>query len=363
MHNNSFCKEKLIQARLFLDFSLQEVGDMLGVTKQYIQQLESGTKAPTSDNIEKLAQILKVKPKFFIRSITEITLESQCHFRKARTTTVSVKERALQQSNMFEDLVDFIEQELSLPNNNFISVNVTTAETIERVAEKCREVWGLGLDAPIKDMTAVMEKAGAVVTYFSDISEKVDAFSINKRRPIVIRNPAKDGVCRMRFDLAHECGHIVMHNGVITGDVETERQANRFASAFLLPRNAFIREFGFLSYNYRIDWERLKSLKERWKVSLAAIMYRAMDLKLINANKYRTACIYLSNKGFTKNEPLDDILPMERPFILSKSLEMLEKNGSLNFYLEDRGYTESFFEKLSGYKVSKGNVINISCFR
>ena len=81
--------------------------------------------------------------------------------------------------------------------------------------------------------------------------------------------------------------------------------------------------------------------------------------------RIRTAFIYLSNKGFTKNEPLDDKLPMEQPFILNKSLEMLDKNGRLSFYLASKGITDKFLEKLSGYKRLSipSNVFNIANYR
>ena len=361
----NFFKEKLVQARLFWGLSLQEVGDKLDVSKQYIQQIENGSKLPNELFIKALADVLDVAPNFFEQPVSNVMMESQCHFRKARTTAISIKERALQQSSLFEDLINFIDDELSLPEINFIEASPNSNEAIELAAENCRRKWGINLDSPIQNVAYYLEKAGVVITKFSDISEKIDAFSINKKRPIIIRNPEKESVCRLRFDLAHECGHIILHNDVPTGDVETEAQANRFASAFLLPRGAFLREFSFLFSGYKIDWRRLVELKAKWKVSLGAIVHRAYDLGIINSAKYRTAFIYLSNKGFTKNEPLDDKLPMEQPFILNKSLEMLDKNGKLSFYLASKGITDKFLEKLSGYRriTTPSNVVNIDNYR
>lgn len=361
----NFYKEKVTQARLFWGFSLQDVGYKLDVSKQYIQQIENGTKRPNELFINALAEVLEVYPNFFETPITNVTMESQCHFRKARTTAITIKERALQQSSLFEDLVDFIDEELSLPEINFKEATPNNSECIEQAAENCRKNWGIKLDNPVKNVAHYLEKAGAVITMFNEISEKIDAFSVNKKRPIIIRNPAKNTACRFRFDLAHECGHLVLHNGITTGDVETENQANRFANAFLLPRGAFLREFSSAFAGYRVNWRELITLKLRWKVSLGAIIRRAYDLKLIDANKYRSACIYLNNNGYTKREPLDDDISIEEPFILSKALNMLEDNGKLYCYMKKEGIKPNFLEKLCGYKQRnlESNVVNIDSFR
>ena len=105
---------------------------------------------------------------------------------------------------------------------------------------------------------------------------------------------------RLRFDLAHECGHLVMHQGVETGDRETEIQAHRFASAFLLPTTAFVTEFPRRAHY--LDWPGLYTLKRRWGVSVRAIVRRAYDLGMIDAAQYRTANVHLARTGQAKGE-------------------------------------------------------------
>ena len=64
---------------------------------------------------------------------------------------------------------------------------------------------------------------------------------------------------RWIFDVGHECGHLVMHRGLHMGDLETEAQANQFASSFLMPRKAFSRELGMADFG----WEHVFDLKKR----------------------------------------------------------------------------------------------------
>jgi len=79
------------------------------------------------------------------------------------------------------------------------------------------------------------------------------------------------------FDVAHELGHMVMHRGIRTGNIETEREADVFADAFLMPGGAFGREFQALPFS----WDHVFRLKKRWSASAAAIVKRAYDLNLL----------------------------------------------------------------------------------
>ncbi len=122
---------------------------------------------------------------------------------------------------------------------------------------------------------------------------------------------------RLHFDIAHECGHLVMHQGIPTGTVETEADADRFASAFLMPRRVFSREFTVAPFS----WPHVFDLKRRWGTSVAAIVRRAYDLSLISAVDYRRGFQYLSAKGWNKGEPQEP--QFQEPELLSSTLKAL----------------------------------------
>ncbi|MDT9702280.1 ImmA/IrrE family metallo-endopeptidase, partial [Streptomyces sp. P17] len=100
----------------------------------------------------------------------------------------------------------------------------------------------------------------AIVTNFNIVSKEVDALSVSVERPFIVRNTAKESVCRQRFDIAHEIGHLVMHEGIVTGDRTTENQANRFASALLLPRPMMLKLYPRPNGN-RLDWKGMREFK------------------------------------------------------------------------------------------------------
>lgn len=344
---DTFAGDQLRLARLAHGLTLEELGQKVGMTRQYLHQLETGAKIATAENVELLSDVLGVTQRFFYQSNRSPVQPEQCHFRKQATTPVSITSQVLARGTLLDMLVERLDSALNLPSVNFPQHAIETFEDIEKAAEACRQHWGLGLTGPITNMMRVVENAGAVVGYFSGISERVDALSIDRRRPLIIRSEAKPAACRLRFDLAHECGHLVMHRGVHTGCRDSEGQAHRFASAFLIPRAAFAREFPRTRY---LDWQAIFTLKARWKVSARAIIRRAYDLGLITADKYRTGNIHLNKTGQSKVEQLDDQIVAEQPELLDSAFRTLERRGSraLRELAEGVGISDRMFEVLLG---------------
>ncbi|WP_288805703.1 XRE family transcriptional regulator [uncultured Novosphingobium sp.] len=361
---DQFAGDQLRLARLAHGFTLEELGLKVGMTRQYLHQLETGVKLGTSANVELLADVLGVTTYFFYQSAKLPVQPEQCHFRKQATTPVSITSQVLARGTLLDQLVERLDSALKLPPVNFPQHAIETAEDIEFAAEECRKHWNLGLSGPITNMMRVVENAGAIVGYFDGISERVDALSMDRRRPLIIRSEAKPAACRLRFDLAHECGHLVMHRGVHTGCRETEGQAHRFAGAFLLPRSAFAREF---PRSRNLDWSAIFALKARWKVSARAIIRRAYDLGLITADKYRTGNIHLNKTGQSKVETLDDEIVAEQPELLDTIFRTLERGGSiaLREIANGAGISDGMFEVLVGRRLpfapiaETGNVVRL----
>ncbi len=128
-----------------------------------------------------------------------------------------------------------------------------------------------------------LERAGVIIVSHLVQTTKVDAFSRPGRTTMIFLNRSIPSTSRWHFDIAHECGHLVMHHGIPTGSPETESAANSFASAFLMPRKAFSREFTLAPFS----WSHVFDLKRRWKTSAASIVRRAYDLGLISAVEYK----------------------------------------------------------------------------
>lgn len=345
----AFHGDKLRLARLLAGLSLDELGGSVATSRQFVHQLETGAKDPTDEMRDALAAVLTVTPAFFSTPAVNPVREEDCHFRRLASAPRGLVAQAVARGTAVEALVNGLEALVRLPEVNFPEfARSEGSDAIERVAEDARLHWGLGLDGPITSMTRVLENAGAVVVQFDDLTDRIDALSMARRRPIVVRSTAKAAGARLRFDLAHEAAHLIMHQGIITGDSVTEGEAHRFAGAFLIPRTAFAREFP--RTRRVLDWNALFAMKLRWKVSVRAIVRRAFDLGLIDAAQYRTANIQLVKTGQAKTERYDDRIAIEEPELLSSAIAWLMKREGIGLYrlLSDLGMAPELFTRLTG---------------
>ncbi len=323
----TFNGAELRLARVFNGLSLEEVAERVDKTRQYVHKLETGQAAPTNQLLEHLASVLQVEPSFFASANVLMIGEEQFHFRKLFTTKAMIKQVTMARGELLDRLVTYLDRELRLPEVRMPEIsNAHTHEDVERAAEQCRQEWELGL-GPITNMHRLAEHVGAIVTTFQSISKEVDALSVAVKRPIIVRNEAKESVCRQRFDIGHELGHFILHSGISTGDRITENQANRFSSALLIPRAMMMKLFPKPRAS-RLDWIGLREFKLTWKVSKAAILYRARQLELLTDEQYKTGVITLRRTGEATGEREDHLIPAEHPELLARSLGVLaEKKG------------------------------------
>lgn len=317
-----FVGSKLRLARLLNGLTKAELADRIGVSRQFMHVLEIGDKSPSSDLLAALSLLLKVQPAFFLSPLNGEVREEECHFRSRRSMPDKVADQIIAHGTAFEMLVRHLDSSLVLPNVNFPHFDVSTDESIESAASSCRVHWGLG-DGPISNVCRVLENAGAVVTFFNTDRYEVDALGISRTRPIIVRSAAKESPGRLRFDLAHEAAHLVVHQGITTGDEVTERQADRFASAFLMPRKSFSEDFPVMES--RLDWQSIYTLKIKWRVSARAVIRRAFDLDLLNVVQYQAGNRFLSQSGQARVENYDDRIPFEAPELIAAAVDAYQK--------------------------------------
>ncbi|WP_282397116.1 XRE family transcriptional regulator [Pseudomonas sp. PS01298] len=320
---DEFSPDKLRLARCAAGRSLAEIGELLGVTRQYAHKLEVNA-IPSRAQLAQLCEILGVHESFFFTPRRGSVELEQCHFRSVRASSQTLKKTIAAQVEMFELLIDELDKEVAFPAVSFSMLDepVSGIGKIEQVAEKFRREQGLGI-GPLSSVTKLAEKVGVLVVNLAEADDKVDAFSLFNKRPLIVRNTTKVNPCRQRFDLAHELGHLIMHQGIETGCRHTEDQANQFASALLMPRASFAAEFPPMRGKY-LNWSALKELKLRWKVSFKALIYRAHCLDLLTAEQAKSGFTYLNRKGFTKHEEFDELIPMESPMLVQKAINLLD---------------------------------------
>lgn len=320
---DEFSPDKLRLARCASGRSLAEIGELLGVTRQYAHKLEINA-IPSSAQLALLGGVLGVSQEFFFAPRRNSVELEQCHFRSVRASTQTLKKTIAAQVELFELLIDELDKEVAFPEVSFSTYDepIHHVDMIEQAAERFRREQSLGI-GPISNVTRLAEKVGVLVVNISDADDRIDAFSLHNKRPLIVRNTAKDNPCRQRFDIAHELGHLVMHQGIETGCWHTEDQANKFASALLMPRASFAAEFPAMRGKY-LNWPALRELKLRWKVSFKALIYRAQALGLITQEQAKSGFTFLNRKGFTRREDLDEQIEMESPRLVQRAIDLLD---------------------------------------
>ncbi len=322
---SGFIGSNLRLIRLFHDLSLTDLGERVGASKQYLSRVENGAEAVTSSMVQALAQDLDVLPEFFYRVDPNPIADEQCHFRRQLTTKVSLRQVARARGEMLKRLVGVLDEHVELPSYAVAEADPDSAENIERAAEIFRSNFGLG-SGPLSNVIRVAENAGAVVLKMEGMAQEIDAVSFATKRPIIGLNAQGRSACRQRFGVAHELGHFALHIGILTGDRLTESQANRFASALLLPRATFASEGRLALRGRGLSWSGLSELKLRWGVSKAAILYRGRQIGLFSEDQLRSGYIHLNRHGEATAEVEDSEIPHEQPEVISESLQVMQEH-------------------------------------
>ncbi|MDA8248901.1 MAG: XRE family transcriptional regulator [Rhodospirillales bacterium] len=325
-----FQAERLVEARDSRGLTQVALADLINRTSPSISRWESGNQSPEPEALDTLARALNLPVSFFLRPKPDHGGRPM-FFRSMASTTQALRRRTCGRLHWAEDISLVLQEWLDLPVVDVPQFEATDYREIgdadiERMASECRKRWNLG-NGPIADVLLVMENAGICIVKEEVGSVAMDGlshWSECDRRPYVLIASDKDTCARSRLDAAHELGHLVLHRRVgektladAAAFKDVERQAFLFAGAFLLPAESFAAEVWSPSLNGFLP------LKERWRVSLGAMIKRCRTLGMIGDEYEQRLWKHYSARGWRKAEPLDDMLPVETPRLLARSVRLL----------------------------------------
>lgn len=324
----NFNGEQLKKARVYRGYTVGELAELSGYQRQTISMYENGKSTPIDISvIMNLSRVLNFPPQFFTDQSVKLSSGST-YFRALLTTNKKYRNQQEQKMEFVAALYSFIQEYVDFPELNLPEIPCDVSP--EEAAGILRKHWGLG-DRPISNLIYTVEENGIIVTSFKTETDDVDAFSKmieieGEQRYFIGYSSNKTSAARIHFDVAHELGHICLHGW--SEDVESlskeefkerEEQAHRFAAAFLLPESTFRRDV--IAGPYSLPY--YKQLKQKWKVSMAAMIRRAYTLSVISADDYQMLVRTMQRRSIWKNEPLDDVLITSEPSLLRTSVMML----------------------------------------
>jgi Zn-dependent peptidase ImmA (M78 family)/transcriptional regulator with XRE-family HTH domain len=307
--NKAVNHEMLVLARESRGLTQSELAAILRVTQGKVSKHESGLLAVSGEELRQIARALDYPEDFFSQTDSVRAAGSSClYHRKRQTMPVRELRKIHAKINIarmqFARLLIGAEIE---SENKFHRMDVEDFEGgPDEIARILRENWGIGR-GPIPHMVNAIEGAGGVVFRWPFGTRKLDAISQwHPGLPPIFFVNAEAPNDRMRYSLAHELGHVIMHR-LPTPNQEAE--ADRFAAEFLMPADDIKPHLKPLSI------QKAASLKPYWRVSMAALIKRGFDLGLVGASYYRKLFTQLSKLGYRLAEPAP--LPDEEPTILA----------------------------------------------
>lgn len=280
---------------------------------------------PSNNALSKVGRALDYPVEFFSRTDIEplgLGVSGVFNRKRKRITRQDEKRISAEFSVRVGDvrrLLDTVEIQNSYRFRRYAIEDYDEPKTIAHIV---RTQWNLPA-GPIRNLIEVIENAGGIVFKYDMGTRKIDAQSnwVGGLPPVFFVNsgiPAD----RMRFTLAHEIGHVVMHE---YPTAECEREADSFASALLMPAEYIIDDLNPFSL------ERAVELKRKWKVSIAAPVMRAFDLGVITSSQKRRYFTQLGVYGYRRREPVD--LPDEKPTLFEKLVSACKE--SLGYGVRD----------------------------
>ncbi|HZE62326.1 MAG TPA: XRE family transcriptional regulator, partial [Pyrinomonadaceae bacterium] len=206
--------EMLVLARESRGIRQSELEKRLSVTQGKISKLESGLLQVTDDFLDTLADALHYPSEFFYQTDRVYGYGTTCIYHRKRQSLPSLELRRLIASlNVRRIQISRLLRGAEIEaENRFHRMDAEDySHDAPAIARLLRRSWGLP-SGPIENLTTAIEAAGGVVLRCSFGTNKIDAMSqwAPCEPPLFFIN-SEISADRCRYTLAHEIGHIVMH--------------------------------------------------------------------------------------------------------------------------------------------------------
>ncbi len=312
------------EVRELRNLSQSQLAGMVGVDNSAIAHVEAGKYQPSTELIDAIAFQMGFPVDFFEQDEpVEFPMGSLLFRARAHTTA-----RELKQAHRYGELIyrraRQMAAQLSVPPMRLPHLDLEPS----LAADHARAALGLSPDGPIKHLVNAAERAGVFVLAVPIQRGHRDAYSVwvgDDERPVIVLFAGAPGD-RLRFSTAHELGHLVRRNAQPgrakpASPREIEKDADRFASAFLLPSDAMRTEIV-----PPVTLSSLAVLKPRWGVSIQALIMRARQLGIVTDRQYGYLFEQLSKRGWRTQEPANLAVSVEKPRAVRKMAETLYGN-------------------------------------
>ncbi len=310
-----FNPDMLLWAREWRGRTVEEAAEKIGVAEDKITSWEAGQSIPTVRQARNLASFYE-RPflEFFLankptipdlQSVPDFRLHRGAHDPRADREIRAIQAWAEDTRHNALDLFAILGEQLpKLPSEFQASLDTNP----EKAAGVARELSDFQIGEQIhlksvergkvnKSIRRAIERIGILVLKDSDLGKYgVRGLTISfDTLPIIIFG--NESPAAQSFTLAHELGHVVLHQSAISGsaavrNIETNEQraekwCDEFAAAFLVPASELIKMWSKPNQpNERIDDVLLRNLANEFSISQHAMLVRLVNLGYVDAEYY-----------------------------------------------------------------------------
>lgn len=302
---NKNVSQNLVKLRVTNKYTQEFVAEHSDISLLAYRNIESGKSKPNLSTLEKIAKVYNV-------DVTDLLKETQqqilkVRFRALEKKNIRKREDIISEISLWAEKYNKLVNQLNLESSfeyKLADIENTTKDPII-MARKARKALGLKNETVMDICNLIEFKAGIKVMakqFNSDSFFGLSAEDIYGGKIIVVNTWDRISVERRIFSVAHELGHILMHflnvkNDLTSEDKDEEKEANTFASHFLMPDSDFISVWNKSANCDFVD--RVIRVKQIFRVSYQVVLYRLSEYvknNNINFDTWRTFAILYRKK-------------------------------------------------------------------
>lgn len=326
-------------AREAKGISQVELAEKIGTSQVNINRWETGAFDISKESFIKAAEVLDLPESFFFQ---EGEFAPPTFYRKRDKVSKKMLDVVDANINLYRLQIGLLIKAAQLetpvvPNLGELSP--------KEAAQALRKKWKVS-KGPVDNLTDLLEGHGIILVSFDFETERIDSRSIltDARYPVIFTNKSLLGD-RLRFTLAYELGHLVMHAyNRPNFEIDPGHNANLFAAEFLMPEKDILPD-----YKSGVTLQTLSELKTKWRVSMQSLLYRAADLELLTPNQKRYLLGQFNDMGIRRREPLELDIPKEQPKLLRDLItkyrtrqKMSVKDMAAYFHLHEHEFVKRY---------------------
>lgn len=361
--------ERIRRLRLVAGVGQVEFASRLGIANGSVSKIENGRMTVSDDLLDRIAVALDCTPEYLaaperIGPTTRPWLRAYADASKR-----TVDQQAADSATAIE--VSEILGLRRIPDGiPVFDGDLFDDDAIEQFAVDVRAAAQIGDGDVVGNAIRAAERLGCVVLPMRNELGKHLGLSLRSNLIPVIcvsqasaNRPAGVPGDRQRFTVAHELGHLGLHAGLGPPEsaydaTRVEKQAHRFAGAFLGPGDALLQDLH--QEGGRVTLRTLTILKERWGISIKALVMRFQGLGVIDGDHARSLYKQISARGWNKAEPID--VGGEDAIWLTQAIKQFSASAAdkLGFAARSAGIGRSYFQRWTEWNPPEDNTCDVA---